>query len=363
VKSSLLVYDSGNVIFPTGLNGLSNGHLHAFEHGNAYVVYDGPGQLVDCHLVGYDAGARGNLVFSEFGAARRHTNHRFEGLTFAGAGLPTVKFHDFAAEPATAPFGQPSVWGIAIRDIDGCLTGGSIPVNPNSPFWPGPTPHTLVTNHTMMHLVNGTSTADIQAPYLATTSQAWLSPFVWAHLQVRLFAPAGAVIPATGLCPDYLLHDGMNVPPVHFTRKTHLAWPGATFLSSFLPSAQMRQMPVIVKPASTVAPECIYEVQLQDAPSLQTRRADLSIDDARVGDVTRLLITHASLPSWTPELRINDNPLFLHNNGDNPNNLQPMVPSPPGATTTYQLTTIGGATAIDLRMVNPNRTHRITITW
>ncbi len=369
VRHSVFVHDTGNLIFPTGLgnNGMSNVHLHPFERGNAYVVYDGPAEIRDCHFVGFDSVSRGgNLVYGEFGAAQRHTNHVFANLTFAGGGQPAIQLPDYPGFPSTAIEAQPFIWGIAIRDDTGCLTGGTIPSNPNSPFWPSSTPHTLVTNHPMMHLTNGAASPDLQAPWVSTTSHAWLSPFRWGHLQLRYFV-GETYNPSRGLFATYSLLSDDNLPPASFTRRSYQGWPGATFNSVFVPAGGMRQLPVIVRPVGTSATECEYEVTIHDpqSPMQSHGRVDVSVDDVdnAGGDVTRLIITHATQPAWMPELRINDNPLYIYGAGEDPNNLLPMNAGPPGGSSSYQLTALGGSTAIDLRLVNPNRTHRITITW
>jgi cell surface hyaluronidase len=360
VSDSLLVHSSGHGIYPPPGGPWP---IHGFEGGNLYVAYDGPGRVHDSHLIGYDGITTANLVYGEFGAARRHTNHEFTGLTFQGTGLPWIVLPDYASYPPNPPppqtphpYSQPFVWGIAIQDTTGCLSGGTIPQNRNSPFWPGVTPHTLIGNHPMMHLSNGISTPDIQTGFLPGSSNAWLSPFRWGHLQLQYFQATSG-----------LLFEN-DVPPVGFVRRAHLGWPAATFQASFLPSAQMRQLPVIVRPNGTSAPECVYEIQLQPGP-ITANRVDVTMDNLQAGDVSRFVITHTSFPTtWTPTLRVNDAPPDVWFNGQYPLPTTTLSPSPPGSTTTYQMTTLGSAPAIDLRMVNPptpndGQTHRITITW
>lgn len=352
VELSVLVHDSGNGIFPTGTgplgNGMSNAHVHSFEMGNAYVVYDGPGRLADNYLVGYDGATLGNLCYSEFGAARRHVNHVFRGLTFAGGNLPAVTFRDFAAEPPASVFAESFVWGIAIVDKDYSLTLGN-PPNPNNPV-----PHTLITNHPMMHLKQASTGT---TPDVDIGGNARLSPFSWGHLQVRYYV---------GLNMDGLLETS-NVPTASFKRQTYFTWDAQKFDSTYLPSSQMRQLPVIVRAAGSAAPECVYEVEIRDPlPSQSTlplRRVDLSIVYVAPGDVTRLRITHAANPTWNPVLYVNDAAAQIHYNGQHPSTLTAMNPGPPSTVSTYTRITGGPFDVIDLRMVNPNNTHRITITW
>lgn len=355
VRNSVLVHDSGHLIFPTGTagphnptgNGMPNGHLHGFEHGNAYVVYDGPGQLNDCYLVGYDTASSGNLVYSNFGAARRHPNHLFSGLTFAGSGKPRLDFADFTDTTIPAALQQPFVWGIVLRDQDGSLTQG-VSGGPY-PGW------SVISNHPMLHLLGaGTTTPDV-----SLGGNAWLSPFTWAHLQVRYYV-------GTNLAN---LLEGANVPTAKFTRDPYLSWDGQKFFSDYTPAAQMRQMPVLVRPAGSTATECQYELEVYDPTpsqsSLPLHRVDVSIDDAGPGVVTRLRITHATQPNWVPVLYVNDLASQIHSNGQNPNNLTPMTPGTNPVRTAYTIVPVGTppSQAIDLRLVNPNRTHRISIVW
>jgi hypothetical protein len=361
VEQSLLVRDSGNVIFPTGAN-LPNGHLHPFEMGHAYVVYDGPGRVRDCHLVGWSAGSGFSAYFSLFGAARRHTDHRISGLTFAGSGLPLVGFHDFATLAATSPQDQlahPHVFGIAVLDEDMSLTGG-LPPNPANPV-----PHTLISNHPMMHLTDAAgATPDVALN--PSSPHAWLSPFRWSHLQVRYYA---------GTSQNTLLEMG-SVPTARFTRKAWIGWPATSIESTFLPSAQMRQLPVIVVPNGGATADCIYEVVVRDPTPQQTtlplRRIDVSIDDFGTAQVSRLQIRHETQPNWVPTLYVNDHPTWINTNGQHPSVLPPLLsvgqggPAHPGATTSWQQRTVGGWTLIDLRLVKPANTlraHRISITW
>jgi cell surface hyaluronidase len=370
VSNSLFVYDSGHVIYPTGTgpggNGLADNYIAGFEDGSGYVVYDGPGRVRDSHFVGYDGSTDSTLVFGFFGAARRHVNHVFDGLSFDGTGtppiLPLVALPDYTSYATTSPFAHSFVWGIVIRDEDGSLSGG-IPSNPNSPY-PAGTPHSLVTNHPMVHLTNASGTADV-----LIGTNAWLSPFPWGHLQVRYYEAAGTFNPATGCYSQYVLQQVNDIPSARFVRRGYLGWARTAYLSDSLPGSQMRQTPVIVSTAGSSVAVCEYEVRLdpfmnptQSAPG----RADISLDDAVAGDRVRLVITHSGLPTtWTPALRINDAAAQIHINGQDPNILTPMTPSAPGSTTTYQMTTLSGAPAIDLHLVVPptQRTHRITITW
>jgi cell surface hyaluronidase len=349
---SLLVYDNGNNIFPSNFNfnSLDSSYMGNYERGHAYVVYDGPGNLYDSHLVGYDGPNSGSVFYSDFGAARRHPNHLIHGLTYSGGAtvIPTVNFTDFTVPPpAHKPPHGPGVWGIAVIDEDGSLSRGSLP------GW------TLVTNHPFMHVTDSTglqSSPDISLPQSPT---AWLSPFHWGHLQVRYYAGPGM---------NVLLARGL-MPPVLFNRQ---AWQGydAVTVTTGRPGSQFRQVPTIAKRLPSTAPECIYDLlivpPLPSQTTLPLNRVDISIDDAALGDITRVRITHRTKPSWSPTLYVNDNPDRIHSNGDNPANLTPFPPGMgAGAITAYQIIQTGTANVdtIDLRLVNTGRTHRISITW
>ncbi len=359
LQDSLLIHDSGNLIFPTGTagpqnptgNGLVNTHIHGYEAGNAYVVYDGPGNMANCYLVGYSGTTSGNFAFSDFGAARRHTGHTLEDLVFAGSLMPRVAFRDFSGTIAIpTALSQSSVWGITMLDLDGSMSGGLLPGT------------SVITNHPMLHL----TTAGGASPDTQLGPTAYLSPFTWAHLQVRYYTDEA---PFT---MNRLLEMGA-VPSTNFLRR---AWqPSITttpyvrhsFNSTFLPSAQMRQLPVIVRPAASTEVECVYEVAITDPTPAQTtqplHRVDVSIDDGAPGVVTRLVITHATKPGWVPTVYINDDQAQVHSNGQHPSLLVPLPPGAAPNATSYTITNLNGSTAIDLRMVNVHRTHRISITW
>jgi hypothetical protein len=353
LADSLLVYDSGNDIWQGVLPGC--GPLHTFERGNAYVTYDGPANMRDCYLVGFSGSNKGNLVYSDFGAARRHTGHTMQGLVFAGGAAPAITFTDFTSPQLDPALDSPRVWGFTIRNVDGSL---SLP----GPSWlPG---SSLVTNHPMVHLADATrSTLDV-----SIGTNAWLSPFTWAHLQVRYYSYNAT--PA----PTWTLLQGNLVPPVVFTRLAWHPYPGPTVLpfqsvtvnaSGF--GSQMRQLPVIVRPPQSTAAECVYEVVIRDSTPAQTlRRVDLSVDDGAPGIVTRLVVKHSSLTNWNPEVRLNDDQSVIHENGSANIASLPLVPLGSPATcaaTCHSISTVNGVTILELRLVNVHRTHRVTITW
>ena len=341
VSNSLLVHDSGNGIFPVGAS-----YIHGFERGNAYVVYDGPGELYDSYLVGYRASGAGYLYYSDFGAARRHTGHRIRGLTFAGSGPINVGFRNFdpLASGAPAVLGYPHVWGIAIIDEDGSLTNGT------------QLGKTLVSNHKMMRVRDAVGNT-VDKP-LGPNSV--LSLFDWGHLQVRGY---------DGGVPGALMESG-SVPPVEFIR-----WPFSSHGFNWLQeshdydivlNAQMRQLPVLVGDEGT--PQCVYEVVLDIGSSVQ--RVDITLDDVQTGATVHLLVKHPTQPvGWSPQVKINDEPTLIHKNGQNPNLLPALTPGIVAGQTSYRIRTLGTENVVELVMANPatpvpdGRTHRVSLVW
>lgn len=224
-----------------------------------------------------------------------------------------------------------------------------------------------------MHLTSTSGTTP-DVPLNPLSPRAWLSPYKWAHLQVRYFTGTNP-ISGTNLYWNYALLEMNNVPTARFRRQAIGSWQPFTIESTSLPSAQMRQLPVIVLPSGSTEADRAYEVVVRNhgngtLPPLQ--RADVSIDDFGTADVVRLLITHESLPSWTPTLYINDDPVHINANGNHPFNLPPLLPptqggpAHPGPSTSYRMRTLAGVATIDLRLVKPsntNRAHRVSIAW
>jgi len=114
VENSLLVADTKNHLlnFPSGLGGSSaGGELYA------YVIYDGPGRMKNCHLVGYGEGNTNNASFFNMrGGASRHANHIFEGLTFDVRPAFDLTY-------AIIPIEDSRSWAASLYDKDGTLTG------------------------------------------------------------------------------------------------------------------------------------------------------------------------------------------------------------------------------------------------
>ncbi len=336
VTQSLVVENTGSGIFtPTG----QPGHFPPLwfpPPGYAFMAYDGPGQLTDSHVVGFDGSGHpyASLVANAT-AARRHTNHRLENLTFTAT--PQILSVDFTAT-GPQPLAEPMTWGLAVRGLSATLSSGLH------------ADRTLITNHPMMHLVNGAATPDFAVP---TGQDTWLSPFRWAYLQlthsVKLDpAPTSwTVLSATAL------------PPATFTRQVFRGFPGASFASTAA-AFDVRQLPIIVRPAvDTTGPVCNYTVVTQHPASGPFgNRLDVVVDDIETGDVARLLLSNQ--PAWTnPSVHLNDQ------NSDDPS--------------TWTLLTAVGTAVLDaqtvtafarpspneilLRTVNTGRRHQVTITW
>ncbi|MDG2417709.1 MAG: T9SS type A sorting domain-containing protein, partial [Saprospiraceae bacterium] len=104
-----------------------------------YRIYDGAGQVRDCHLVGWN----GNNVdyLKDGGAATKHTNHRISGITTDDGLPPIVNLRDYDIPISNTDFtpqslSHPRVWNIVLYDEDGSFSGA-----PNS---------SIVSNHPMM---------------------------------------------------------------------------------------------------------------------------------------------------------------------------------------------------------------------
>ncbi len=313
LEDSVLVYDTGNGIFGTQ-------SPDPFQQGFAQVVYDGPFRMFDCHLVGYD-GAGARLFFDKFGAARRHPNHLVEDLSFDGGLTPVVKFGSF---PTSNPLHNvPEVWGIAIHDVDGSLSNGQYPA------------HTLITNHPMMHLTGSAGTPDV-----LLGENAWLSPFKFGHLQLYSYQNT----------TNWLVQG--DLPGATFLREQHLGWDAYTYTSG-QGGQQIRQLPVIVRPAQASGPDFIYAVTLQHGPNHAVNRVDVAMDDLDTGDVTRLSLTFPQVQNWSPAVYLNDA------GSSDPSQWTQLAPGQNPGITSY--TAEGGV--VSLEMVNTGRTHRVTLSW
>jgi cell surface hyaluronidase len=102
-----------------------------------YRAYDGAGTVRNCHFVGWNA-SNANFI-QNTGAATKHVNHRFHGITTNHTGTVRAEMTDFDIPPpadahANHP-GHPRFWSIVLRDVDGSLAGkANTSIISNHPF-------------------------------------------------------------------------------------------------------------------------------------------------------------------------------------------------------------------------------------
>ena len=111
IEDSVFVANSGE--------GLTTGTRYLYR------LYDGAGRMRDCHLVGWDASNTSLLI--NVGAATKHVNHRFRGITTDHAGPVRVYLRDTSGNPPPNMHANmlehPRMWITVVRDEDGSLTG------------------------------------------------------------------------------------------------------------------------------------------------------------------------------------------------------------------------------------------------
>jgi hypothetical protein len=112
VQESVIVANSGNGI----LSGLTE----------LYRIYDGAGQIRDCHLVGWNKS--GVDYLKDGGAATKHTNHRISGITTDDGMPPVLKLRNYDIPISNSNFTPQSlshtrVWNIVLYDEDGSFSG------------------------------------------------------------------------------------------------------------------------------------------------------------------------------------------------------------------------------------------------
>ncbi len=126
VEQSVFVANSGENLF--------NGTKHMYE------MYDGAGTVRNSHVIGWTSGTGVNLLRRQ-GAATKHVNHKFYGITRDDPSSSfIIDYPDCSANPppniAFNSQYHPRVWNVAIRDLDGSFGGAA-----NS---------TIVSNHPLM---------------------------------------------------------------------------------------------------------------------------------------------------------------------------------------------------------------------
>ena len=247
-----------------------------------YRIYDGAGQIRDCHLVGWNA----NMDYlKDGGAATKHTNHRISGITTDDGELPVVKLRDYDIPISNTNFtpqslSHPRVWNVVLYDEDGSFSGA-----PNS---------SIVSNHPMMLV------GDEFQP----------SNWVNAYRSPHKFALSYLQFP--GLAND-------DYPNLTCTRsKTGTPTESVYYMYGY---QEKIQLPFIV------GEDFIYNYQFESLPS--TKSIDVFMDDAEAGDTYLLrfqdfgklggLNLNVTLPEYTSmnDLTNSNQPGFLiEPNGD-----------------------------------------------
>ena len=218
VEDSLVVADSLNNLFQFPAN-------PAFPRATAYSVYDGAGTLQDSLLVGYDV--PGSSLLHNIGAADKHLNHSFGNLDFEplGASMQVMHLPDFAAAMEECGYlpqslYDPRNWMVAIRDLDGSLTG---------------TPGVTITgNHPMMNrtLATGALRTNLVPEDVRwdPLEDVWLSPSRFGQLRIR---------------HNNFVGNPVQGPDMWFTRDPHPLWTTNTYKNCSTVD-QHKQFPIVV---------------------------------------------------------------------------------------------------------------------
>lgn len=206
VQNSLVVADTGN--------------CQVSGNQAAYRIYDGAGRVFDTHFVGFTRHPEypggpfvGGYLLDTVGGAIRRVNHLFSGVSFETNGLamdPTIRLPNFAnafkvCDVASDPY-DPRNWMIAIRDVDGSLTGV-----PNS---------SIVGDHRLMNRTVATGALqylsfDEDEAWTVPGSRAtWISPYRFGSLRVRLLNGSGNPVATS---------------PVRVTREAHPYWESTSY--------------------------------------------------------------------------------------------------------------------------------------
>ncbi|HSH66015.1 MAG TPA: hypothetical protein VLB84_09500, partial [Bacteroidia bacterium] len=102
----------------------------------AYRVYDGAGQVRNSHFIGWDA-TNANFLLNA-GAATKHPNHLFTGITKSSATNMRCSLENFDIKPVHAEAndpGHPRYWSVVLRDVTGGISGkANTSIVSNHPF-------------------------------------------------------------------------------------------------------------------------------------------------------------------------------------------------------------------------------------
>jgi autotransporter-associated beta strand protein len=223
--------DESLMIADTGL-----GLLPATQTRTVYAVYDGAGRMSNNHLVGYD-GTYARFL-QNIGAATKHPNHRFEGLTFDPPSPPRSVLTNYniiaPANIGANDAGHPRMWAQVILDVDGSISGV-----PNS---------SIVSNH----------------PFMLTGGET--RPSVWANMyrsDHRFAQWAMTYAIASNLNP--------NISAVRTMAGTPTA--GVYYINGY---KEKHQLPLIVRE------DFLYTYFYETLPT--SRKVDMTLDDAEAGD-------------------------------------------------------------------------------
>lgn len=223
-ENSLMVADSGFGLVPSS------------KTRTVYAIYDGAGRMKNNHLVGYSAS---NARFVQnVGAAIKHPNHYFEGLTFdpptpVRSVLTNYNIIPTANVTENNP-SHPRVWAQVIVDVDGSISGV-----PNS---------SIISNHPFM--LTGGETRPLEWTNMYRTDNRFA--------QVRL--TYGVALTST---PNVSV---VRTKPGTPTR-------GVYYINGY---KEWHQLPVIVRD------DFLYTYTYEALPSV--RQVDLNFDDAVIGD-------------------------------------------------------------------------------
>ncbi len=232
VDESLIVADSGSGMVPSS------------RTRTLYAIYDGAGRLKNCHVTGFNAS--NTRFLQNIGAATKHPNHRFEGLTFDPPVTPRSSLTDYRIVPpadigANDP-GHPRIWAGVIHDVDGSVAG-----------LPGAA---IVSNHRF--LLTGGEWRPLQ------WSHTWRSPRRFAQWRM-----------------SYSLASDQN-PNVSVIRtKPGTPDAGVYYINGY---KEHHQLPFIVND------DFVYTCFYESLPS--SKRINLTLDDASAGDAVLIRMKH-----------------------------------------------------------------------
>lgn len=268
-------YDSTGGSWGTFAAKLPNTDVTEYYKYAAYVSYDGPGQMKNCHLVGYNAD--GTTLIKLHSASIRHTNHLFSGLTFDHADAPIIDFdagetaygyNDFSAVTAsnnsddapgnpdgTHSKNNPKVWGIVIRDVDGSASG-----HLNYPDWAG---RSIVTNQPFM-----TSSDDYTWPVTGSN----------VHLSKRKFGYFSLTYNSGSQLPNLdITRTGGTVTPSQQSSNSVTFHDGAKIFGR-------HSLSVIANEVSPANQKYTYTYTFDFTPDPSINKISVNIDDLDPGD-------------------------------------------------------------------------------